>query len=377
MSALVGMARVRRSPGTGAIASATASPGGPIPAIEPLATQPLTAHAFNADGLEQSVVGRSVTWATSNAAVATVAVTGHGTALVTAVAEGTCNITPTVDGVTGTAVAFAVEEGAGAPPVGAPLLDADWSTATGTTDNALMDGGEFNGTANTPATELEVIAATGLGFPVGMTNVLRVTHHVSPASGWVESDEQWAARGDDESLFYRFYLRNGVPDSEGAVSSSSHHPFETAGGGVGTQGWSFNFGWADDGTFPFKLILVGVSGGAQRWRVRSGGAYVNLSKDTTYRFEFQFTRTAANTYTIHARIYNAADELLYSDSDWATEDVPFTPMTTAGVDIAIPDSDAGLRRWRIGINGGPAVSEDRYHYVGGVMVRADDWAGAY
>ena len=65
--------------------------------ISPGQTSQLTATAFDASG---NVLVRSVTWTSSNNAVATVSATG----LVTAVAAGTVTISATIGGVTGTAL---------------------------------------------------------------------------------------------------------------------------------------------------------------------------------------------------------------------------------------------------------------------------------
>src|SRR2546428_10988953 len=77
------------------------------------ATTQLTATPKDANGTALS--SRAVTWATSNAAVATVSASG----VVTGVAAGSATITATSEGQSGTA-SVTVTNGAGAPGTGTP-----------------------------------------------------------------------------------------------------------------------------------------------------------------------------------------------------------------------------------------------------------------
>ena len=78
------------------VASVTVSPNGAV--LQPGATMQLSALTRDAGG--SVLAGRTVTWTTGNALIATVSASG----LVTAVGSGTVNVTATSEGVAGTAV---------------------------------------------------------------------------------------------------------------------------------------------------------------------------------------------------------------------------------------------------------------------------------
>ena len=86
------------------VASVTITPNVPAP-IAAGGTANFTATTL--DALGAVLTGRTITWASSNAAIATVATTGASTATVTAVAPGAVTISATSEGKTGT-VSFTV-----------------------------------------------------------------------------------------------------------------------------------------------------------------------------------------------------------------------------------------------------------------------------
>ncbi len=375
----------RRRASLGAIALVTAVPGGPIPAMEPAATQALTAAAFNAAGMELSLHGRTVSWATSNAAVATVAVTGHGTALVTAVAEGTCNITPTVDGVAGTAVAFEVEEGAGGG--GDTEIPADnvalfnWLTGTGTGDAAVRDTDRDlpwdmqsgNGALNT------VIASTGLDFPCS-----RVYKCIAESSGGaIQTNKTDQLRLEHEnlhlpipaigeSLFYRWYQRYLVPDSIDSSDSTPHSVQD--GPAASTNNWMWETPVGSDGTWTPQFNFGVNAYPNNRWSTPA------LLKNQTYRVEFQVKRVGTSTFEPHCRIYDSDDVLVRSDADFVNRD---GSKTFASIGSLTLRDIAYLAGWQMG-NNGPSwrnVTAGQHPYdmwcFGAARVRTDDWIGPH
>lgn len=81
------------------VATVTAS-ATPPPNVYPTHTFPATVQAFDASSNLLGLSQRTIVWSTNNAAVATVAAGGAGSAAITAVGVGTTTISVTVDGVT-------------------------------------------------------------------------------------------------------------------------------------------------------------------------------------------------------------------------------------------------------------------------------------
>lgn len=256
------------------------------------------------------------------------------------------------------------------------LFQSDWSTATGTSDAALLDTGKavpwsikVTGGGNN-----QVAAAPGTA---PFTNALKVEHKPVPGNpgfAWVECENVWAAPSVGNSLYLRHYFYNDIPDSEGTVGQNSNHPLETRLEGIGAAGVSFNFAWTNNGTWPIKLFTSNGSPN-NRWTFQSSaGVEVQFTKSVWYRFEFQWQKlSGTDNWGFDGRIYNQDNSQV--SGAWRMEDSPYTAM--AGQTINVPDMDTYCRYWRAGINGGSDVSASRYHYIGGVMVRSDTWCGAY
>ena len=171
------------SSGSSSVASITVSPatGG----IDTGTTQQFTATAVDASG--NAVTGSTVTWSSSNTAVATISSSG----MATAVAAGTTNITASASGVTSTAVPLTVSQATaatgtaaqGSPIAGATvtLKDAQGTTRTATsgTDGTFS----VRTTGLTPPFLVQVpLASGGSLYSVSADTNTNTTINVTPLS---------------------------------------------------------------------------------------------------------------------------------------------------------------------------------------------------
>jgi hypothetical protein len=265
---------------------------------------------------------------------------------------------------------------------GGVVFVSDWSTATGATAAALQDTGKttpWNTLVNSNNL-LNVVSASGLGFPAGMTNVLEVTHRVGgQASAHVAASSLWALPALNQSLFFRVYLRNAIANAEGNLDLNSHHPMEVGTGGFSTEDWEWTYGSQNDGTFPIKFACLNPLTNAHktRWCLGAGGTTTNrLNKNATYRLEWKLTKTATNTYTLDIRIYDSSGTLVWHSGNIFGAQTGDPALSASGGGIVM--TDAVLGTMQLGTNGGSwNLGVVQHSYWGGLMVRSDNWCGPY
>ncbi|HWA15908.1 MAG TPA: hypothetical protein VG817_05725 [Gemmatimonadales bacterium] len=275
------------------------------------------------------------------------------------------------------------------PPPGTILFSSDWSTSTGTSDNALLDGGKQNPWSSRWGGNgsLTVVSASGLGFPAGMTNVLRVTQYQQDFD-WVMANNRWSLPEIGHALAFRVYLRNTVADSEGDKGTvySSHHPIESTGSAGSTGGgyYVWHIGSYNDGTFPILFSMNNPAYPLNGWtfgapQYSHGGRDYDpapLDKNTTYRLEWKFTRTGTNRYSLSMRVYDQAGTQLYDDSSTYAWTGNGETLASSGTNLNVDDRQ--MVDIRIGTNGGGwTFNAPQYIYWGGFAVCADDWCGPY
>ncbi|MFN8652031.1 MAG: hypothetical protein U0133_09040 [Gemmatimonadales bacterium] len=252
---------------------------------------------------------------------------------------------------------------AAAPPPGTPIFASDWA-------GGILDGGKWTRWGNNGA--LAAVAASGMGFPTGMTNVLRVTMGTGTFD-WVEANNQWGMPAIGESRAFRLYVRNEV----GAVSGgwAATHPVESKGtdGSIAGSFYAWHIGSNTNNTFP---IAFGTEAAWPRNYISTSGTtgsdVGSLTKNTVYRLEWKWTRTATSTYTLDMRIVDASGNIIESNSTiraWGGN-------TLASDNTGFPLDAASITGMRVGINGGFSATGTQYVYWGGFAVCAD-WCGAY
>lgn len=254
-----------------------------------------------------------------------------------------------------------------------PLFHSAWDTSTGTSSASLRDTNLATPWALPPTavTDLEIVTAPGSS--PGFTNALRVSRYTGAAGNkWCQIQDLWALPDVGKSLFFRQYIY--VDMATLSNTESSHHPTESAYSGSWTSGYTLKMQPNGDGTFRLRLQL------APGYFTKSDSVGVRdpLTNAQWYRLEWQLLRTATDTYTVLFRIYDNIPSL------WGDPTVnirrytnPAYPiMNTVNTGIAM--TDAEVRKFRVGSNGGTwANASAEYYYWGGVCVRSDDWCGPY
>lgn len=271
---------------------------------------------------------------------------------------------------------------AGGVPADA-VFHTDWSTALGSSQAARYDTGKSPAWNNdvgsgTAGQFIDVISASGLGFPGSMANCLQTYWDAAINYEWIIANNQWSAPTTGNSLYFRIYNRHaGMNNADEPYASS--HPVESEGGTGGVSGnfYTFKLGnWAD-GTFPFGWQ---IDANTQGWSLGANqdaghsNAYMPLAKNNTRRIEWKLTKTGTTLYSIDMRVYASNDVTLDYDRNniyqWQG------PSTMAAAGTNQPLDDAHVADFRLGKNGGWGESGSRV-YWGGFAVRTADWCGAY
>lgn len=292
---------------------------------------------------------------------------------------------------------FGLTAGRGTPVVsgggggsGTVLVSTDWSTGTGSSDTLLREDAKPHpwGWVGYGTKRLDVISASGLGFPSGMTNVLRA---LSPAGSqtYTQVQAEWTPLSVGETLFIRLYFRQAFSDAVGSLSFAGNHTVESAigGGSFGSDGgWTLTWGNNTDGTFPIRwdfrpytnthVVALGTN---------ASSAPVPLTKGVTYRLEWSLTVQSSTTMEFHARVFDEAVSAvtpLYDDTNISGYDYDggFHSGTLAsGYGTALPVPVASSGTLEVGPNGsGWSLSANQYAYYGGVrVVKGGTWIGAY
>lgn len=282
----------------------------------------------------------------------------------------------------------------------------DWRTATGTTDNAYLDGGKWTGWLTDPDLVIDgqanrlyggVQAATGLGFPAGMDNVYRWEipdyQDPEPQPGLIiRADSEWTIPAVGEYQFYRYYIRLDAPAGHSPQDQHFFHIGDDTGAAAYESCFWFN----------------GVEGGSPPGSVGSGGEYriqlmpnwqstatsdtawhnIYLTTGEVYRIELRAYRAATNQCRYSLRVYDDAENLRdASPSEQWFEYYGAQGWTSLDDFVLDITSGTAQNHWgviEIGYNGSSPTGNftpTPNSYCGGVAIRvsssADDWIGAY
>jgi uncharacterized protein YjdB len=331
----------------------------------------MSATAHESDG--QVIDEPGVTWTSTNTGVATVDADG----LVIARGIGTALIIANAACCSPDSSALAVQDQSSP---GVVAFFSDWRHSTGGSATAVRDGSKWDVYTNYGgANLLSVVPASGLGFPSGMANALRVEYSgqsaghvaINEESGRAFQSAHWNAPGTGEGIYFRFYIRQAISDQAGTASGSSHHPVQSAWGTCANQ-WAWKFDSGPNGDF---FVQFQTYTGGYQWYLNT-----RIAKNHTWRFEWGFyDKNASGQYKLDLRIYNEAGQLAYSAADFrgeSTQGGPTGTLAALNPDIAV--SDDCIRRFFLGNNGPQwTVGPGEYIYYGGIAVSRDGWVGAY
>jgi hypothetical protein len=296
--------------------------------------------------------------------VATVSATG----LVTGLATGTVAILATSEGSSDSATITVQQQSP--PPAGSFLFEADWSTATGNSDAALLDNGKSTPWGiiggNNPLVRVVASRDEGLDFPT--TNVLKVDFDAGNGAAKTVEFAAMPLLNVGETRYYRTYLRMAFPNG---LSDPSTHPIQ-AGIATGAAAWIIDImhNLADGWRFRFNL-QQGLQNAAPWNLVYSP----RLEKNTTYRIEWAIRRDGPLTFQLSARIFSVDGRPLYDDRDFTNSNGSGTLALGHSFNINDPTSLARITSGTNGLANPP--SRFTYSYQAALCVRDGDWCGAY
>lgn len=313
--------------------------------------------------------------------------------------------------------------GVNAPDNTGVLFHADWSSLTGASINALtdylksqpFDKTEYARTSGggSIANVLNVVSAVGIGFPLGMTNVLEVTRSTDDDYAYlgigVTGGAKWPALAIGASQFHRLYMKDTAPDGQANTSASSHHPIVQA--YAAGHSFEIEWYWNDNGTFSFRIInSAGGLNGFPKDHSMLGSVYLGsapgqttrtgatLPKQTVLRWEWMVRRDTASGYSFAVRIYDATNEasggggvLMWAEDDGLGQSLGTVYEESGGGSPGVNpkrmaqnnglyavEDNADFQTFGLGPNGNSqGYSPSVKHYYGGVVIRNDRWCGKY
>jgi len=208
---------------TAPVASVTVSPAAASVAVG----QTLQLTATPKDAVGNLLSGRVVTWATSNAALATV----NGSGLASGVATGSVTITATSEGRSGSA-AVTVTALPPPPPAGTwPNEPAGWTVVTDYDMHALNDGGWLN-VYPQDVVNGKISIAVDPAAPFSPPSVWQVMYPIGMASGSAPATVYYDAAYGQE-LYMGFWWKPSNPWQDADASGVSKIAFLFAQGGHG------------------------------------------------------------------------------------------------------------------------------------------------
>lgn len=250
------------------------------------------------------------------------------------------------------------------PPLQTPVFQSTWSTATGTTETALSDGGR-----------LEVMGAGDVlavvpGLPLGWTqtpNVLQVTNRGEENYGFVSNT--LAVPEGAREFFVRVYIR-----LDGASEGTTFHSVKLGFRSLDVAFWGIEK--PDGSTYQPRMRFSNQSGLADY-----GYSARNIQQGQWYRFEYRVDfYDPANP--LRARIwpyvYNLAGNLVAGPDAWTDVDDPTRSVAAAYAagGYANFSSQNAVRDFLLGYEGtsGNSDTSARWYYAG-VEVRTDHFPG--
>lgn len=248
----------------------------------------------------------------------------------------------------------------------AASFQSDWSTATGTTENAYLDGGKWDVHIGQGP---EVIANPGnLGFPATMANLYKANALAVNSGANMLHVDGITLPATPCQRWYRIYFRPVKP----ADTADLNDHMVQDGGASSSLNWAINFNQLNDTEWQTSVDA------GKEWRFveRTNPARTRLIVPHTYRLEIMIDHLDDTTFIEHVRIYDESNVLVRSDDDFWETNQHLTLMADS------PDWPINSSLYReamhIGCNGWGALASDKvYGYFGGAAVSDEDWCGEY
>jgi hypothetical protein len=334
----------------------------------------------------------SVTWLSDAPSIASVS----GAGLVRALSPGQATIYALASGLSVSVPTTVVASIINPPPPPPPPpqgfifhFSSDWSTATGTSNAALLDASKnfpwdaAKGSILGGKVVTDTVNWRG-ALPAG-TRALTVAHVADNDNPGVRLDQSLPGFTFGDRRGYRGYFKNIMPDDH--EITSARHPWQDAAGGSNTN-WEFNASVGEIGAYAPYFELPNSTcagcGGTQwtRWTIGGGvqgSAGTLLPKDSVYRFEFLLTHhPTADSMDIEVRAYNPNGSIRVAADQWmrVADGSPSSRLVWYSIDQI---NGPNIRDMQIGVNGwGGGVASSPYvvWHWGGIAV-CNDWCGGY
>jgi hypothetical protein len=254
------------------------------------------------------------------------------------------------------------------------FFHSDWSTARGTTDDALLDTGKdvpwdaYKG--STPRGSTEVVATASLGFaaPSGMANCLMIRSDNNASEGVRMTSLPIPAPGTTQ--WRRYYVAVVLPD-EATFGDQGFHPLDyrhNAGGTytlaphvmIGDDGTRAGVWWHDVATivdtglaFGEERYVLGTSLGAAAHPFGERRGTTELSKNAWYGIEYQILRVSTTHFRVQAAwIYDVDGTTRYDADDFYLNTNDDIPMSAETLDWEL-DDELDFANQNLGVNGFP------------------------
>jgi hypothetical protein len=337
-------------------------------------TSPLTLAGTASDNLAVS----QVTWTNSRGGSGTATGTTSWTASGIVLQPGMNVLTVTARDAAGNTATATLTVTLSATPEAGMIFDSSWDTAVGPSRTAVTDGGrwphywEFNN-----GTGLQLLSVVP-GGPNGH-NALRVQQRGTLAAAQLQINDVTPLSTD---FYVRYYMMNDDTSSSGdhVVTVDSR------------EYWNLTFTrkYSSASNWRFVISLYGCG---YIYPIGHWGPTVRLSHGQWYRFEYYVHYTSANRVRVYPRIYDAAGNLILSDSDFWQEnpggavwngrrDWTLASYYAAGFDFCVnPSAETvlgghNMTNFSLGNNGQASAADTGLSwYFAGVQLRTDTWPG--
>jgi len=249
-------------------------------------------------------------------------------------------------------------------------FESDWSTDTGTSRRAVMDGGRWKNYGEFNNGTGQQLLSVVPGGPGGR-NALKVIQRGPHLAAALQQNKVVPLSHD---FYVRFYMRN---DDTSAVGD---HIVTVDIYNYGNLTFMRKWGVGDGWRFVISLYACETVYPLAHW-----GPSVTLRRGAWYRFEYFVDFVDPTHVQVHPRVYDAAGTLLASDDDFRQQDWgnatwngrnDWTLKSYYAAGYALCVDPTALRKFAMGNNGQmDAVDTGLPWYFAGVQIRTDWWPG--
>ena len=257
-----------------------------------------------------------------------------------------------------------------AQPSSPIVFESTWDTATGTSADAVTDGGrwpgywEYNG-----GTNVQLLSVVPNG--INGHHALRIEQRGQRFAANLQVDDFLPPSRD---YYLRYYMRNDDTSTAGDhVVTVDTRQYANL---TFLRKFSGNSGW----TFVTSLYGCGYTYPIGHW-----GPTMRMTRGAWYRFEYFVDYIDATHVQVHPRVYDAAGKLILTDADFRQSDFGSTRWNgradwtlasyyAAGHSFCV--EPGWVNDFGIGNNGQQGASDTELAwYISAVEIRSDRWPG--